>query len=39
MVSITRLATYGFYCNAPGGILVEVSTMNISEPAYITARS
>ncbi|SEG68775.1 Glyoxalase/Bleomycin resistance protein/Dioxygenase superfamily protein [Bryocella elongata] len=21
--------TYGFYCNAPGGVLVEVSTMNL----------
>lgn len=21
--------TYGFYCNAPGGVLVEVSTMNV----------
>ena len=25
--------TYGFYYNAPGGVLVEVSTMNIAEPA------
>lgn len=25
--------TYGFYYNAPGGILVEVSTMNIAEGA------
>lgn len=25
-------ATYGFYCDAPGGVLVEVSTMNITEP-------
>jgi catechol-2,3-dioxygenase len=24
---------YGFYYNAPGGVLVEVSTMNIAEPA------
>jgi catechol-2,3-dioxygenase len=23
---------YGFYCEAPGGVLVEVSTMNIAEP-------
>lgn len=22
--------TYGFYCKAPGGVLVEVSTMNLS---------
>ncbi|MDE1178817.1 MAG: VOC family protein [Edaphobacter sp.] len=22
--------TYGFYCNAPGGVVVEVSTMNVS---------
>jgi catechol-2,3-dioxygenase len=21
--------TYGFYCNAPGGVMVEVSTMNV----------
>jgi catechol-2,3-dioxygenase len=21
--------TYGFYCNAPGGVVVEVSTMNV----------
>jgi catechol-2,3-dioxygenase len=21
--------TYGFYCNAPGGVMVEVSTMNL----------
>ena len=21
--------TYGFYCEAPGGVLVEVSTMNL----------
>jgi catechol-2,3-dioxygenase len=26
-------ATYGFYYNAPGGVLVEVSTMNIVEAA------
>jgi catechol-2,3-dioxygenase len=26
-------ATYGFYCKAPGGVLVEVSTMNIAESA------
>ena len=26
-------ATYGFYCEAPGGVLVEVSTMNINESA------
>ena len=26
-------AAYGFYCQAPGGVLVEVSTMNIGEPA------
>jgi catechol-2,3-dioxygenase len=26
-------AAYGFYYNAPGGVLVEVSTMNIAEPA------
>jgi hypothetical protein len=25
--------TYGFYCNAPGGVLVEVSTMNLAAPA------
>ena len=25
--------TYGFYYNAPGGVMVEVSTMNIAEPA------
>jgi catechol-2,3-dioxygenase len=25
--------TYGFYCEAPGGVLVEVSTMNIAESA------
>jgi catechol-2,3-dioxygenase len=25
--------TYGFYYEAPGGVLVEVSTMNIAEPA------
>ena len=25
--------TYGFYCDAPGGVMVEVSTMNIAEPA------
>ena len=25
--------TYGFYYKAPGGVLVEVSTMNISQPA------
>jgi catechol 2,3-dioxygenase-like lactoylglutathione lyase family enzyme len=25
--------TYGFYCNAPGGVLVEVSTMNLAEAA------
>jgi catechol-2,3-dioxygenase len=24
--------TYGFYCEAPGGVPVEVSTMNIAEP-------
>jgi catechol-2,3-dioxygenase len=24
---------YGFYCQAPGGVLVEVSTMNITESA------
>jgi catechol-2,3-dioxygenase len=23
---------YGFYCEAPGGVLVEVSTMNVAEP-------
>jgi catechol-2,3-dioxygenase len=23
--------TYGFYCEAPGGVLVEVSTMNVAE--------
>jgi catechol-2,3-dioxygenase len=23
--------TYGFYCKAPGGVLVEVSTMNLTE--------
>jgi catechol-2,3-dioxygenase len=22
--------TYGFYCNAPGGVVVEVSTMNVA---------
>ena len=22
--------TYGFYCNAPGGVMVEVSTMNLN---------
>ena len=26
-------ATYGFYCKAPGGVLVEVSTMNLAEAA------
>ena len=26
-------ATYGFYCDAPGGVLVEVSTMNLAESA------
>jgi catechol-2,3-dioxygenase len=26
-------STYGFYCKAPGGVLVEVSTMNVREPA------
>jgi len=26
-------AAYGFYCEAPGGVLVEVSTMNIAQPA------
>ena len=25
--------TYGFYCAAPGGVLVEVSTMNVAEGA------
>ena len=25
--------TYGFYYDAPGGVMVEVSTMNIAEPA------
>ena len=25
--------SYGFYYQAPGGVLVEVSTMNIAEPA------
>ena len=25
--------TYGFYFEAPGGVLVEVSTMNLAEPA------
>src|ERR1700761_4957060 len=25
--------TYGFYYNAPGGVMVEVSTMNVSEVA------
>jgi catechol-2,3-dioxygenase len=25
--------TYGFYYDAPGGVLVEVSTMNIAEPS------
>jgi catechol-2,3-dioxygenase len=25
--------TYGFYCDAPGGVLVEVSTMNFDRPA------
>jgi catechol-2,3-dioxygenase len=25
--------TYGFYCDAPGGVLVEVSTMNIAAPS------
>src|SRR3984885_15925550 len=25
--------TYGFYYDAPGGVLVEVSTMNMAEPA------
>jgi hypothetical protein len=24
--------TYGFYYDAPGGVMVEVSTMNIAEP-------
>lgn len=23
--------TYGFYCDAPGGVLVEVSTMNLAQ--------
>jgi catechol 2,3-dioxygenase-like lactoylglutathione lyase family enzyme len=23
---------YGFYCNAPGGVVVEVSTMNMGSP-------
>jgi catechol 2,3-dioxygenase-like lactoylglutathione lyase family enzyme len=23
--------TYGFYCDAPGGVVVEVSTMNVAE--------
>jgi catechol-2,3-dioxygenase len=26
-------STYGFYCDAPGGVLVEVSTMNFARPA------
>lgn len=26
-------AAYGFYCEAPGGVMVEVSTMNLGEPA------
>ena len=26
-------AAYGFYCPAPGGVLVEVSTMNMAESA------
>jgi catechol-2,3-dioxygenase len=25
--------TYGFYYDAPGGVMVEVSTMNLSEPS------
>jgi hypothetical protein len=25
--------TYGFYWDAPGGVTVEVSTMNIAKPA------
>ena len=25
--------TYGFYLNAPGGVLVEVSTMNLAQPS------
>jgi catechol 2,3-dioxygenase-like lactoylglutathione lyase family enzyme len=25
--------TYGFYCDAPGGVLVEVSTMNLTTPS------
>src|ERR1700693_827210 len=25
--------THGFYCDAPGGVLVEVSTMNIAGPS------
>jgi catechol-2,3-dioxygenase len=25
-------STYGFYCDAPGGVLVEVSTMNFAGP-------
>ncbi|MGB8538350.1 MAG: VOC family protein [Acidobacteriaceae bacterium] len=25
--------TYGFYCDAPGGVLVEVSTMNMADAA------
>ena len=25
--------TYGFYCEAPGGVLVEVSTMNLTQPS------
>jgi hypothetical protein len=24
--------TYGFYCDAPGGVMVEVSTMNLLDP-------
>jgi hypothetical protein len=23
--------TYGFYCDAPGGVMVEVSTMNLAD--------
>ena len=28
--------TYGFYCQAPGGVVVEVSTMNFSSPQVKT---
>jgi hypothetical protein len=30
--SIGGLETYGFYCEAPGGVVLEISTMKIAEP-------